>query len=78
MGVLKQQVPEVPILALTATATEQVCRDVTEILGITGAELFQSSVDRPNLFYEVRFYIYSSAMPVKADESDIPGRDVGV
>lgn len=54
LGVLKQQFPEVPILALTATATERVCRDVQEILRIEGCETFRSSMNRANLFYEVR------------------------
>eukprot|EP00884_Botryococcus_braunii_P011001 jgi/Botrbrau1/19902/Bobra.0059s0023.2 len=54
LGVLKQQFPDVPILALTATATAQVCQDMTATLGIEGAEVFRSCVNRPNLFYEVR------------------------
>ncbi len=52
LGVLKQTFPDVPILALTATATERVRADLCYILRLTGCETFQSSVDRPNLFYE--------------------------
>lgn len=51
---LRQQFPDTPILALTATATASVCTDVTNILHIDGAEVFRSSIDRPNLFYEVK------------------------
>ena len=54
LGILKQQFPEVPIIALTATATDRVCRDLQEILRIEGCETFRNSVNRPNLFYEVR------------------------
>jgi ATP-dependent DNA helicase Q1 len=53
LGVLKQQFPDIPLIALTATATTQVCRDMTSTLNIEGAELFRSCVNRPNLFYEV-------------------------
>jgi ATP-dependent DNA helicase Q1 len=54
LGVLRQQFPNVPILALTATATASVCKDITSILQIDGAEIFRNSIDRPNLFYEVK------------------------
>ncbi|KAK9814024.1 hypothetical protein WJX73_009544 [Symbiochloris irregularis] len=53
LGVLKQQFPQVPIIALTATATDQVCDDLLDILRIQGCERFRSSINRPNLFYEV-------------------------
>lgn len=29
------------------------CRDLAEILRIPGCELFEASIDRPNLYYEV-------------------------
>lgn len=32
----------------------QVCKDVTNILGISGAEQFAASINRPNLHYEVQ------------------------
>ena len=54
LGVLRQLFPEVPIIALTATATERVRADLCSILRVSGCETFHSSVDRPNLFYEVR------------------------
>ncbi|GLC73616.1 hypothetical protein PLESTF_001400400 [Pleodorina starrii] len=53
LGILKQQFPQVPIVALTATATHQVCEDLKAILRIPGCEFFRASVNRPNLFYEV-------------------------
>ncbi|GLI58828.1 hypothetical protein VaNZ11_000592 [Volvox africanus] len=53
LGVLKQQFSQVPILALTATATHQVCEDLKTILRISGCEFFRASVNRPNLLYEV-------------------------
>lgn len=54
LGILKKQFPRVPIIALTATATERVQTDVREMLQLTRCEKFVSSVNRPNLFYEVR------------------------
>jgi len=54
LGILRQQFPNVPILALTATATASVCTDVTTILQIDGAEVFRNSINRLNLFYEVK------------------------
>ncbi len=44
----------VPIIALTATATPKVQQDILKNLGMTGAELFKSSFNRANLYYEVR------------------------
>ena len=52
LGVLRQQLPGVPILALTATATAAVAAEVGDALRLEGAEVFRASVDRPNLFYE--------------------------
>jgi ATP-dependent DNA helicase RecQ len=43
-----------PIIALTATATPKVQHDILKNLGITGAEIFKSSFNRPNLYYEVK------------------------
>lgn len=43
-----------PIIALTATATDKVRIDIKRNLGIPDAEEFKSSFNRPNLYYEVR------------------------
>ncbi|HEY5689270.1 MAG TPA: ATP-dependent DNA helicase RecQ [Yeosuana sp.] len=44
----------IPIIALTATATPKVQEDVIKNLGIVGAKTFKASFNRPNLYYEVR------------------------
>ena len=44
----------VPIIALTATATEKVRADIKKNLGILDAQDFMSSFNRPNLYYEIR------------------------
>ncbi|MBR1630968.1 MAG: ATP-dependent DNA helicase RecQ, partial [Paludibacteraceae bacterium] len=43
-----------PIIALTATATPKVQRDIQKSLGMQEATVFRSSFNRPNLYYEVR------------------------
>ncbi|HNY52539.1 MAG TPA: DNA helicase RecQ [Bacteroidales bacterium] len=43
-----------PIIALTATATPKVQHDIQKNLGILEADIFKSSFNRPNLYYEVR------------------------
>ena len=54
LGEVRQQFPGVPVIALTATATENVKIDVIHNLGIKGCETFSQSFNRPNLNYEVR------------------------
>jgi ATP-dependent DNA helicase RecQ len=44
----------VPVIALTATATPKVQSDIQKNLGIDKAEVFISSFNRPNLYYEIR------------------------
>lgn len=43
-----------PIIALTATATPKVQHDIQKNLGIIDADVFKSSFNRPNLYYEVK------------------------
>ena len=47
-------IDNVPVICLTATATEKVQEDILKTLGITDANRFKASFNRPNLFYEVR------------------------
>ena len=52
---LKKNFPNVPILGLTATATIKVKEDLVTRLGIEkDVVYFQSSFNRPNLFYQIR------------------------
>ena len=48
------EIGERPIIALTATATPKVQHDIQKTLGMLDAEVFKSSFNRPNLYYEVR------------------------
>lgn len=48
------KIADVPVIALTATATPKVQDDIQKTLGMTNALVFKESFNRPNLFYEVR------------------------
>jgi ATP-dependent DNA helicase RecQ len=53
LGVLKESFPDIPLMALTATADTPTRRDIAERLHLGGARLFAAGYDRPNLFYRV-------------------------
>lgn len=50
---LRQKFPNVPIIALTATATEKVRADIVRQLALPSPNIFTSSFNRQNLSYEV-------------------------
>ncbi|OCT46271.1 bloom syndrome protein [Cladophialophora carrionii] len=54
LGEVRKRFQEVPVMALTATATENVKIDVMHNLGMKDAEVLTQSFNRPNLTYEVR------------------------
>ncbi|KAL1884235.1 hypothetical protein VTK73DRAFT_3219 [Phialemonium thermophilum] len=54
LGAVRRRFPGVPVMALTATATENVIVDVKHNLGMDSCRIFTQSFNRPNLYYEVR------------------------
>ena len=46
---LKKQLGDIPVLALTATATKQVMDDIVQQLGMSSPEVYRGSFYRPNL-----------------------------
>jgi ATP-dependent DNA helicase RecQ len=53
LGTLRLRYHDVPILALTATATQRVRKDIIQQLSLRNPEVHVSSFNRPNLYYEV-------------------------
>ena len=49
-----ERIDNVPVIGLTATATEKVQEDILKNLGMSDAKTFKASFNRPNLFYEVK------------------------
>ncbi len=54
LKLLRRKFPRVPVIALTATATERVREDILRELSMQTAQTFLSSFNRPNLSYSVR------------------------
>ncbi len=53
LGKLKKYFPEIPVIALTATADKLVRKDILERLNIPNCSVFVSSFNRPNIYYTV-------------------------
>ncbi|PSL36908.1 ATP-dependent DNA helicase RecQ [Labedella gwakjiensis] len=53
LGELAERWPDVPRIALTATATAATHREIAERLSLRGARNFVSSFDRPNIQYRI-------------------------
>ncbi|MCK9227702.1 MAG: DNA helicase RecQ [Syntrophorhabdaceae bacterium] len=53
LGILAEMFPDVPRIALTATADEFTRKDIIEKLNLDGARHFLSGLDRPNISYTV-------------------------
>ncbi len=53
LSLLRNLYPEVPIMAVTATATEEIIDDICEQLLLIKPKIFRASFDRPNISIEV-------------------------
>lgn len=53
LGALRERLPEVPLVALTATADPQTRDDIIAVLGLERASHHATSFDRPNIRYTV-------------------------
>lgn len=54
LGELKKQFPDIPLIALTATADALTKQDIISKLGLVNFTLFENSFNRPNIYYYVR------------------------
>jgi ATP-dependent DNA helicase RecQ len=54
LALLRTLLPRIPLIALTATANDQVRQDIVSQLKLEAGKTFCSSFNRPNLTYEVR------------------------
>ncbi|WP_118951232.1 RecQ family ATP-dependent DNA helicase [Taibaiella helva] len=55
IGLLRTSFPKVPVLALTASANEEVQLDIMRQLQLKEPAVFRQSVVRDNLFYHIRY-----------------------
>jgi len=53
LSVIAERFPDVPRIALTATADDLTRREIADRLGLSGAPRFVASFDRPNIRYEI-------------------------
>jgi ATP-dependent DNA helicase RecQ len=53
LSVIAERFPDVPRIALTATADDLTRREIIDRLGLAGAPSFVASFDRPNIRYEI-------------------------
>src|SRR5580700_10819458 len=53
LSVISERFPDVPRIALTATADELTRKEIVDRLGLAGAPRFVASFDRPNIRYEI-------------------------
>jgi ATP-dependent DNA helicase RecQ len=53
LSVISERFPNVPRIALTATADELTRKEIVDRLGLAGAPSFVASFDRPNIKYEI-------------------------
>lgn len=51
--IFKETYETIPILAVTATATEVVCKDIIKLLKLDNPEIIRASFDRPNLYIKI-------------------------
>jgi ATP-dependent DNA helicase RecQ len=53
LSVIAERFPDVPRIALTATADKLTRKEIVDRLGLSGAPSFVASFDRPNITYEI-------------------------
>ncbi|MGN6419922.1 MAG: RecQ family ATP-dependent DNA helicase [Pseudobacter sp.] len=75
IAALRDEVADVPILALTASATPEVQEDICAKLDFAGRNIFQTSFARPNLSYSV-FEVDSKIVRIRDILEKVPGSSI--
>lgn len=75
IAALRDEVGDVPILALTASATPEVQEDICAKLDFTGRNIFRTSFARPNLSYSV-FEVDSKIVKLREILEKVPGSSI--
>ena len=70
---VRQVQPNAPVLALTATATPAVVKDIQKLLQFSHENVFRMSFERKNLIYSVRLYTGTQEQEVKELLQEIEG-----
>ncbi|MCR8671282.1 DNA helicase RecQ [Agrococcus sp. HG114] len=73
LAVLGERWPEVPRIALTATATSETRAEIVERLGLRSAKVFVSSFDRPNIQYRIAPKVDAKAQLLRLIRDEHPG-----
>ena len=72
IAALREELPDVPVLALTASATQEVQEDICNKLAFSNHNIFRTSFARPNLSYSV-FKVDSRINKIVDILSKVPG-----
>ncbi|MDX1955577.1 MAG: ATP-dependent DNA helicase RecQ [Chitinophagaceae bacterium] len=72
---LREELPEVPVLALTASATEEVQKDICQYLGFQKETIFRQSFERPNLSYSL-FKVEARMPKLREILEKVPGTGI--
>lgn len=75
IAALREELPGVPVLALTASATPAVLADISDKLGLLQPALFRQSFERPNMSYSV-FKVDSTIRKITEILQKVPGSSI--
>ena len=54
LNLIKEWLPDIPILGLSATLSKHILDDVVDILNLENVNIFKGDFDRPNLYFELK------------------------
>jgi len=75
IAAIREELPDVPVLALTASATEEVQKDICEKLAFREQIIFRQSFERPKLSYSC-FKISSPVNKIVEILKNVPGSSI--